>query len=200
MANILIFNTGSMPIPNIPIQYLVSENTLFYLGRNDVLINPILPNGWNFQNSKVLSGSLTLLTPSELNTISGAQQSGIQIAQLQKDANDKLFAKNIFVQSGNLVNARAMYAFNSLVFKAINSLRDYMGLDTYTPSQLISAINNEIDGTPINLNDSGKISNFYPATNPSGFSTLSQVQAGANILNTKINTLSGYAENTFVKI
>ncbi len=201
MSNVLIFDPNSTPVSNRPVQYFVSQNTVDFIGRTNVLFNPILPDGWTFQNSKVLGNGLVFLTAFESGLISGYAASGAQSAASGLASGDISKAKELFALPTHVgAQARALYAFNILTFKAINSLREYMGLDTYSNNQLMTAINNELDGQAVSLSDTGKVGAFYPADNPDNFATVNQLQNGSNTLNNKINNLSGYVEATFVKI
>lgn len=175
MANILIFNPGSTPVPNVPTAYLLTQNTIDFLGRQDVLFNPAIPTSGTLQNTKVLSGQWVLLTQNDINAISGAlaaQQSGVLA---QQNSGSQQNAINFF-SGDNSPISKAMVAFDTLVFQSINSTRSFLGLPTYSSGQLSSAINSTITGSGVALSDVGQQGNFP---------TIAQAQNA-------VNNLSGY--------
>lgn len=68
MANVLLFNPDSRPIPNRAISYLRSVNTGDYTSNPNALINPDMPDGSVF-DLKVVDGVPVLLTDADRLTI-----------------------------------------------------------------------------------------------------------------------------------
>lgn len=69
MAHIVIYDTNTLKV----LDYKMSVNTPDYMGRNDVLFDPVLPTGIPLKYLKVDSGQVVEMNQPEKNAIDAAE-------------------------------------------------------------------------------------------------------------------------------
>ena len=143
MANILIFDPNSTPIPNRAIRFRPSVHTPDYAGLPNVLINPDMPPDVPIGMLKVVDGIPVELTPEDLVLIAQTQADATAAANVARVQAAKDFAKGV------LDGDEGVEIFLKIMLEAIvdqlNVLRPYHSLADITPAQVKTVITNKIN-------------------------------------------------------
>lgn len=137
-SNVLVFDPTSTPVPGRARAYLVSVNTTDFEGVTNALINPALP-GVALEWVKVTNGTAVAMSLVESNLVVSTESSN-RLAGARSDA------KNGYDADHPL--GRLQRAIVEITMREINILRTNAGLAARTPSQLRTAIRNELDAQP----------------------------------------------------
>lgn len=142
MANVIIFDPQSDPIPNRVTQYLTDVNQSHYKERSDTLINPVLPPGVALGLLKVVGVQVVELSQSELDAIAYKHSLDVAIAKAQLLKEAKAFAKTVLdADEGYAVFLNALV---TIIVQQFNALRGQHGLPSITKDQVKQAVINEI--------------------------------------------------------
>lgn len=152
MANILVYDTSSTPVPNIAKRYLRSRNTSEYRGLPGVLINPDLPQGLELPpgrevslehlNLKVAGGKVVGLSQVDLGIIAQAQAAADAASEQERIAAAKAFARGILDgDEGFEVFLKAQLTW---LIKQINPLNVIAGRPAITAQTAKDGIKDEI--------------------------------------------------------
>lgn len=142
MANVIVFDPNSVPVPNRIREYLKSVNTTHYKDRADVLINPVLPEGIALGLLKVLNGEVVELTQSDLDAIAYQHSLDTAILEAKRIREAKDFAKGVL--DGDEGYEVFLNALVTVIVQQFNSLRSQHGLGNITKDQVKAAIVSEI--------------------------------------------------------
>lgn len=140
MANVLIFDPNSTPVPNRAVRYIRSADTNNFIGRADVIINPTMPAGAALDSLVVDNGTVRGMNEPELAAIAQAQQQ----AMVDEIARIKDFGKALS-DADDTPTGRVLRALIELIVEEINILRTRAGLAARTREQVVSAIKAKID-------------------------------------------------------
>ena len=132
MGKVAIFN----PVNNRIIDVKNSVNTPSFVGRNDVIINPTMPQGVILKYLKHENGSVVEMTQAEKDQVDQEEAT----ANLNKVRGLAKGNVDDFTDYGVIIRALAIITMNE-----INILRAQHSLPARTLAQLKTAMKNEID-------------------------------------------------------
>ena len=131
MANVAIYDLATKRI----LKYLRSVHTPNYANRDDVLINPALPD-CSMKYWKVESGIIVEMTQPEKDVVDAEEQAEQDAMEEARKDIDKL--------------EKGLKVLAILTFKEINKLRANAGLFEYTWTQFKQAFKNEWEASGTN--------------------------------------------------
>jgi hypothetical protein len=139
MADVLIFDPHSTPVPNRGIELRRSVHTPDYENRADAIINPVLPEGVPLRHLKVSGGLVLEMSQEEKDSMAAADLATSAASQTAE-------TKNLFDRDS--IEGRLVRALLEVLRDEINSVRavPIVGLGARTKAELRVALRNKIDG------------------------------------------------------
>ena len=143
MANFILFNPDSLPVPNRVTRYLKQVDSLLYVDDPNALKNPVLPSDVALGLLKVVDGQVVELDQADLDAIAAQQAANAAASEAARIAAAREFAKGV------LDGDEGVEIFMKIMLEAIvdqlNVLRPYHSLADITPAQVKTVITNKIN-------------------------------------------------------
>ena len=143
MANFILFNPDSLPVPNRVTRYLKQVDSLLYVDDPNALKNPVLPSDVALGLLKVVDGQVVELDQADLDAIAAQQAANAAASEAARIAAAREFAKGV------LDGDEGYETFLKIMLEAIvdqlNVLRPYHSLADITPAQVKTVIVNKIN-------------------------------------------------------